>query len=128
MYKFLLVTWITLLFLTQVVFATPHYLETDEIKNMISGRAMTFFGNYGPVKFTGAAKWGSNGTIIGYTNYLGKKRKWKGTWYVKNNQYCRTLSGEGKTDFKCHRVQKINSHTILFIKPDGSVSSTTILH
>ncbi len=104
------------------------YLKSDEIKKLIAGRSMTFYGSTGPFKYTGAAHWNKNGTIKGYTTYLSKNRARNGTWYVKNNQYCRKLTGSGKVDFKCHKVQKVNSNTIRFIKPDGSVSSTSVLN
>ncbi|WP_367606352.1 hypothetical protein [Legionella sp. W05-934-2] len=111
----------------QASFAGSKFLNSQEIRQLIAGRDMSFYGNYGPIKFQGEAKWSKNGTIQGYTRYLSKMKYWQGRWYVKNNTYCRQLSSAGKKDFRCHRVKQINANTIQFIKPDGSVSSTTIL-
>ncbi|RUR20639.1 hypothetical protein ELY21_00710 [Legionella sp. km535] len=106
---------------------SAHYLTTSEIKTLLSGHSSVFFGNHGGVKFTGYGCWNKNGSIYGYTYILGKKRNWTGTWYIKNNQYCRTLNAYGKSQFRCLRVQQINTNTIRFIKSDGSISSTSKL-
>lgn len=104
-----------------------HYLTTNEIKTLLSGHSSVFFGKQGGVKFTGYGCWNKNGSIYGYTYIFGKKRNWTGTWYIKNNQYCRTLNAYGKSQFRCLKVQQINANTIRFIKSDGSISSTSKL-
>ncbi|WP_133141395.1 hypothetical protein [Legionella moravica] len=126
MMTFLKTMILTLLFPIGSVNAA-HYLTTNEIKTLLSGHSSAFFGKYGGVKFTGYGWWSKNGSIYGYTYILGKKRNWTGTWYIKNNQYCRTLKAYGKSQFKCLRVQQINANTIRFIKSDGSISSTSKL-
>lgn len=103
------------------------FLTSNQIIELIAGHSSSFYGHYGRIQFTGESQWSKNGTISGFTNYLNKKRIWHGTWYVKNNQYCRTLTGYGKTDSKCLRVEKINANTIRFIKLNGDVSSTSHL-
>lgn len=120
-------TMILVLFFSINSVNAAQYLTTNEIKALISGRSSSFYGKYGVVKFTGYGWWNKNGSINGYTYVLGKKRNWTGTWYIKNNQYCRTLKAYGKSQFKCLRVQQINSNTIRFIKSDGSISSTSKL-
>lgn len=105
-----------------------HYLTSTEIKNLISGRSMIFKGSSGVINYSGAGHWDQGGTIEGYNNYLGSKKYWTGTWYVTNNLYCRTLRGYGKTDFRCLKVEKINSSTIRLIRQNGTVSSIILLH
>jgi hypothetical protein len=100
-------------------------LKGEQIRSMITGRAMTFVSGNG--KWGGRAVWHRNGTITGSTTYGSFTFKWSGTWWVKGNKYCRSLSAQGRNDSKCQRVRKLGPKRIQFVNDDGTIGSTSTL-
>jgi hypothetical protein len=97
-------------------------LTGAEIRKLVAGRSATWVRGDG--QYSGTITYHRNGTITSQTKVMGAPLSLKGTWEVKGDRFCRTISLD-PVPTRCQTVVPVSAGTYRFLNEDGSVATIT---
>jgi hypothetical protein len=105
--------------------ALPAHADTplsgDAIRKLVSGRSASWVSAEGR---SGTITYNPDGTIAAKARAMGMNFSVKGTWEVKGNRFCRTISMDSPPT-KCQTVIPAGGKTYRFIGENGKLATTT---
>ena len=97
-------------------------LTGPEILKLVSGRSASWVRAGG--QYSGTITYHRDGRLTSETKVMGAPLSLKGTWEVKGDRFCRTISLD-PVPTRCQKVVPVSGRTFRFFNEDGSLATIT---
>jgi hypothetical protein len=97
-------------------------LTGQEIRKLVAGRSASWVRGDG--QYSGTITYHRDGKITSETKVMGMPLSLKGTWEIKGDRFCRTISLD-PVPTRCQTVVPVSARTFRFFNEDGSLATIT---